>query len=96
MFAIAISLVLGDNLAEVLSFERGRARDHGLNAYCRQAAGLQIALNCRWRRRYVETDRNASDHDSRLADRANLQLRSFGLAPKVSCVVWWVVSGGFR
>ena len=60
-------------MAEVLSFERGRPRDHGLNAYCRQAAGLQIALNVRWRRRYVETDRNASDCDSRLADRGLLQ-----------------------
>ena len=65
-------LSIGDNMAEVCAFDRGRARDHGLNAQCRQATALQLALNARWMRRYVETDRNASDTDSRLADRGLL------------------------
>ena len=62
-------LSLGDNLSEVLSFERGRSRDYGLNALARRACAYQISMNVRWRRRYIETAWNASDADSRLADR---------------------------
>ena len=62
-------LSLGDNLSEVLSFERGRSRDLGMNALARRACAYQISMNVHWRRRYIETARNASDADSRLADR---------------------------
>ena len=60
-----VLLSLGDNLAEVLVAERGRARDRGLLSLARQAAAHQVAANIGWKRRYVETDRNPSDKDSR-------------------------------
>ena len=61
-------LSLGDNLGEILAFDRGHARDHELLALVRRGAGIQIATGIAWRRRYVETERNPSDADSRLAD----------------------------
>lgn len=64
---------LGDNQAEVLSHDRGRARDHGLNALCTRAAAFQLGCGMQWRRRYCKTDRNPSDGDSRLADRGLLK-----------------------
>lgn len=38
-----IVVSLGDNMGELLGQERGRARNIGLNACCRQSAGWQIA-----------------------------------------------------
>ena len=72
----AESLIIDQHIishCEVCAYERGRAKDHALNALCRRSAALQLSLNVRRRRRYVETDRNASDGDSRLADRGLLQ-----------------------
>ena len=66
-------LSLGDNMGEVLSHDRGRARDRGLNAVCRRSAAHRLALNLCWNRRYVETGRNPSDADSRLAERGVLR-----------------------
>ena len=66
-------LGLGDNVSEVLSQERGRACDHALNAVCRRAAALRLACGFQWLRRYCESARNPSDHDSRLADRGGLR-----------------------
>ena len=63
-----VILSLGDNLAEVLSTEIGRARLKPLNTVCRRAAGWQFATGSTWRRRYIESGRNFSDADSRLAD----------------------------
>ena len=60
-----IVVSFGDNLAEVLSFERGRATDRCLNSLCRQSLSLQLASGIEWRRRYVETKRDISDKDSR-------------------------------
>ena len=60
-------LSIGDNLSEVLALERGRARNRDLNAVCRQACGLRLATGIAWRRRHVESERNVSDADSRLA-----------------------------
>ena len=68
-----VVLSLGDNMAEVLATERGRARDRGLNACCRQSFAWQLAAGVDWRRRYVPTDKNISDSDSRLADRGALE-----------------------
>ena len=67
-------LSLGDNLSEILAFDRGRARDHELLALVRRGAGVQIATGIARRRRYVETERNPSDADSRLADAGLLLL----------------------
>ena len=63
---------LGDNMGDVLSTERGRASDFGLNALCRQACSWQWAAGIDWRRRHVESARCVSDHDSRRANRGEL------------------------
>ena len=65
-------LSLGDNMAEVLAFERGRAVNWELNSLCRVAASRQLGCQIVWRRRHVESERNPSDADSRLADRGLL------------------------
>lgn len=62
-------LSFGDNMAEVLAFERGRAVNWELNSLCRVAASRQLGCQIVWRRRHVEFERNPSDADSRLADR---------------------------
>ena len=64
---------LGDIQSEVLSEERGRAKDHGLNAICRRSAAIRLGCGVRWLRRYCDTERNPSDADSRLADRGVLK-----------------------
>lgn len=56
---------LGDNMAEVLVMEKGRAKERGLLRQAREAAALQVAANIGWRRRYVESARNPSDAASR-------------------------------
>ena len=61
-------LRLVDNLAEVMATDGGRAKDAGLNACCRKAAGLQVSRGIRWHRRYVPSARNCADAPSRLAD----------------------------
>ena len=66
-------LSLGDNMDDVLVHDRGRARNHALNAVCRRGCPYRLALNVEWRRRYIETSRNPSDWDSRLADRGGLR-----------------------
>lgn len=64
---------LGDNLAEVLSFDRGRARDPELLGLCRRAAAVQLATGIGWCRRYIETGRNPSDTDSRRTEELGLR-----------------------
>ncbi|CAK0803468.1 unnamed protein product, partial [Prorocentrum cordatum] len=64
---------VGDNLSEIMATEKGRAVDHGLNALCRRAAALQLGAEIRWVRRYVESEHNPTDADSRLADKGVLK-----------------------
>jgi hypothetical protein len=52
-------------MAEIMVMEKGRAKEWGLLGQAREAAALQVAAHIGWRRRYVETDRNPSDKDSR-------------------------------
>lgn len=59
---------LGDNLSEILSTSRGRARNWELNSLCRVAAAY-IATGINWRRRHVVSAASPADYDSRLADR---------------------------
>ncbi|CAK0901720.1 unnamed protein product [Prorocentrum cordatum] len=66
-------LSAGDNLSEIMATEEGRAVDHGLNALCRRAAALQLGAEIRWVRRHVESERNPTDADSRLADKGVLK-----------------------
>eukprot|EP00974_Lingulodinium_polyedra_P016069 1559319-Lingulodinium_polyedra.AAC.1 len=60
-------------MAEVLSFDRGRARDIELLNLTRRGGALQVACNIKWKRRYIESARNPSDYDSRLVDRHQLR-----------------------
>ena len=60
-------LSLGDNMAEVLAADKGRARYYALLAFTRKAAAFAVAGGLGWRRRkYIESARNPSDHDSRV------------------------------
>ncbi|CAK0843206.1 unnamed protein product, partial [Prorocentrum cordatum] len=68
----SIVVSLGDNMADVLATERGRASDFGLNALCRQSCAWQWAAGVDWRRRHVESARRVSDFDSRRANRGEL------------------------
>jgi len=66
-------LSLGDNLPEVLSFDRGRAKDWELLSLVRRGCAYQVGANIRWCRRYVESGRNPSDADSGIACRGGLR-----------------------
>ena len=61
-------LSIGDNMAEVLATEAGRARNAELNVTCRRACAIQVGAQIRWPRRRAGSARNISDEDSRLAD----------------------------
>ena len=65
-------LSIGDNMASVLSYEKGRARNWHLRQNCRIAAAYQLGCEIQWRHRYTESKRNPTDEDSRLADRGAL------------------------
>ncbi|CAE8711223.1 unnamed protein product, partial [Polarella glacialis] len=51
----------GDNLSEILSTERGRAKDHHLNSIVRRGAGLELAGDILWVRRHVLSELNLAD-----------------------------------
>ena len=68
-----VVLSVGDNMADLLSTDNGRATNRNLNCLCRRSAGAQGQHRVRWRRRFVGSQRNASDGDSRLADDGVLQ-----------------------
>lgn len=68
-FGDTILIGLGDNLSEILSTSRGRARNCELNSLCRVAAAYQISSAMTWRRRHVVSAANPADYDSRLEDR---------------------------
>ncbi len=53
-------LSLGDNMAEILDIETGRAKERGLLAQAGEAAALQTASGRGLRRRCVETGPNPS------------------------------------
>jgi hypothetical protein len=46
----------GDNFAEVLAHDSGRARDYDLNCSCRRSFALQFGSGNRWKRRHVRTE----------------------------------------
>jgi hypothetical protein len=64
---------IGDNKAEVLATGSGRARDAELNVTGRRARAVQVGTQIRWRRRHIDTVRNISDDDRRLADNGALR-----------------------
>ena len=68
----AVVLSFGDNLAETLVYDRGRAKEWALLALVRKSNAFQLGTDLRWARRYIETKRNPSDADSHIADRGGL------------------------
>ena len=58
-------LFLGDNLGQILSFQKGRASDPKLNQCCRRWAALQLALFCRCYARWLLSEMNPADEPSR-------------------------------
>ena len=69
-------LTLGDNLSELCASEKGRASDRALRVLLQHALAYTLGPEVRWKRRYVESARNPSDHDSREIYR----LRAAGLS----------------
>ena len=67
------ALSIRDNLSEIVAIEKGRAKNWKLNSLCRKAAALQHGGDIAWRRRHIETKRNISDFDSRLAERGIME-----------------------
>lgn len=65
-------LSLTDNMAVAMSLDRGRARDYGLNVLAARAAAYQLGCNVNWVIRYIRSEANATDHDSRAADRGEI------------------------
>ena len=63
---------VGDNLSSILAYEKGRARCEDLLAQCRTAAAYLIGAQIRWHHRYIESERNVTDFDSRAAGRGEI------------------------
>lgn len=57
-------LTLSDNLSCIGAFEKGRSSSQLLTV-CRRACGYRLACESQWRLRYIESERNPSDADSR-------------------------------
>ena len=66
-------LSIGDNLSEILAGDRGRRNDWAMRALLLRSLAYQAATGMRWRRRYIETDRNYSDFGSRKVDLGIMQ-----------------------
>lgn len=62
-------MTIGDNLSAVLSFEKGRPQDGALGNVVARAAAYQIGCRIAWRQRFTFSEHNATDYDSRAADR---------------------------
>ena len=60
-------ICLSDNQACIGAFEKGRS-SAGLAPLCKRAAAYRLAGQIVWRLRYVESERNPSDEDSRKFD----------------------------
>ena len=66
-------LFLNDNLGVVLALEKGRARCPGLMSSCRRMAAHSVACGIFARVRWVASELNPSDHDSRLWQKKNFR-----------------------
>ncbi|CAK0861131.1 unnamed protein product, partial [Prorocentrum cordatum] len=66
-------LSIGDNLSSMMAFEKGRCANPVLRQLACQAAARQIATGIQHYHRYSESSRNPTDHDSRAADRFELE-----------------------
>ena len=67
-----VLLSLSDNLSAVLAFSKGRAGCQRLRLLCETATSLQICCGIKWHVRHVRSHRNATDGDSRAADRGEI------------------------
>lgn len=65
-------LSLIDNMAVAMSLDRGRAPEYGLNVLAARAAAYQLGCNVNRVIRYIRSEANATDFDSRAADRGEI------------------------
>ena len=70
-------MTLTDNLASALAYERGRARNRGLRTLVARASSYQIACTVLWLHRYVVSEVNPYDFDSRAANRGEVFPKTF-------------------
>eukprot|EP00972_Heterocapsa_arctica_P049119 7231217-Heterocapsa_arctica.AAC.1 len=66
-------LSLCDNMSCLMALVKGRGGNPALQCLCRRAASLQIGAELRWAIRYIESERNGTDFDSRAGDRGELR-----------------------
>ena len=77
-------LYLGDNLASICAFEKGRAKSWRLNSLCRRMAAYALGGELRLHFRHLPSERNLADADSRGHSLRYLQLLQADDAPKRS------------
>ena len=87
----SLLLSISDSMPAALSFEKGRSRDPALRSLVARSAAYSLGCRLRWRLRYIETARNATDHDSRAADRGEIKA---GSAQWSSGSAWRAALGG--
>ena len=72
----SLLLSISDSMPAALSFEKGRSRDPALRSLVARSAACSLGCRLRWRHRYIETARNATDYDYRAADRGEIKAGS--------------------
>ena len=65
-------LSLCDNMSCLMALVKGRGGNPALLSLCRKAASCQLGAGIRWSIRYIESERNGTDYDSRAGDRGEL------------------------
>ena len=81
-------LSLGDNLAEICACEKGRCSDAALRVLLSHALAFTLAPQIRWRRRYIESERNPSDADSRRLHRPGQRIAGVAHAAGGNFASW--------
>ena len=65
-------LSLCDNMNCFMALTKGRGGNPALLNLCRKAASCQLGAGIRWSVRYIESERNGTDYDSRAGDRGDI------------------------
>ena len=82
------SWVWGDNLSEICACEQGRTQDPALRVLLQQALAWSLVSGSRWKRRYIESERNPSDFDSRLFAKRGQRILGPGLGRDHRMMEW--------
>ena len=72
-FHSCVLLTLGDNLSSVLSHEKARARYYCLRSSVSVGSAYLLACNVPWMHRYIISEMNPTDSDSRLITEKNVK-----------------------